>query len=175
MLHDEPLDFIWLGVLLERVSQTARLLDVHHHAFAAPGGEGQPHQVIETAVWMALLRALSGVEPFMRAHSGRVTGEAVARFLVGEARFPRSIAYCVHSAYQRLCAIRPPSDHDVPGGAALERLRALDAWVASSRWDEALHDKLTHVVDEIAAICNTIGVELLGYAASPSTAAPSEA
>ncbi|MDQ3335018.1 MAG: alpha-E domain-containing protein [Myxococcota bacterium] len=24
MLHDEPLDFIWLGVLLERVSQTAR-------------------------------------------------------------------------------------------------------------------------------------------------------
>ena len=33
MLHDEPLDFIWLGVLLERVSQTARMLDVHHHAF----------------------------------------------------------------------------------------------------------------------------------------------
>ena len=35
MLHDEPLDFIWLGVLLERVSQTARMLDVHHHAFTS--------------------------------------------------------------------------------------------------------------------------------------------
>ena len=34
MLHDEPLDFIWLGVLLERVSQTARILDVHYHTVA---------------------------------------------------------------------------------------------------------------------------------------------
>ena len=33
MLHDTVLDFMWLGVLLERVGQTARLLDVHHHAF----------------------------------------------------------------------------------------------------------------------------------------------
>src|SRR6185369_10997400 len=32
MLHDTPLDFIWLGVLLERVGQTARTLDVQHHA-----------------------------------------------------------------------------------------------------------------------------------------------
>ncbi|HUS65109.1 MAG TPA: alpha-E domain-containing protein [Kofleriaceae bacterium] len=164
MLHDTTLDFMWLGMLVERVGQTARLLDVHHHAFAAPGADAQPHQVIETTVWMALLRALSGVEPFMRAHSGRVTGEAVAGFLVGEARFPRSIAYCVHSAYQRLCAIRPPSDHDVPGGEALERLRALDAWVATSPWlaGEPLHDKLTHVVDETAAICDTISRELFG-------------
>jgi uncharacterized alpha-E superfamily protein len=34
MLHDTPLDFIWLGVMLERVGQTARVLDVHHHALA---------------------------------------------------------------------------------------------------------------------------------------------
>ena len=32
MLHDAPLDFVWLGVLLERIGQTARLLDVQHHA-----------------------------------------------------------------------------------------------------------------------------------------------
>src|SRR5262249_26771945 len=111
MLHDTPLDFIWLGVLLERVGQTARLLDVHHHAFGEGGGA---HQVVETAVWLALLRACSGVEPFMKAHAGHVTGLSVARFLVREARFPRSVAYCVRSAYERLCAIRPPGDLDRP-------------------------------------------------------------
>jgi uncharacterized alpha-E superfamily protein len=166
MLHDTALDFMWLGMLVERVGQTARLLDVHHHAFASLGrSDDAAHQVIETSVWMALLRALSGVEPFMRAHSGRVTGEAVASFLIGEARFPRSIAYCVHSAYQRLCAIRPPLDHDLPGGQALARLRALDAWVQGASWftaGEPLHDKLTHVVDETAAICDTINRELFG-------------
>ena len=123
MLHDTALDFMWLGMLLERVGQTARLLDVHHHAFASAGGA---HQVVETAVWMALLRACSGVEPFIRAHAGRITSEAVARFLVGEARFPRSLAYCIRSARKRLEAIVPP-DEDVPGRHALERLRHLDA------------------------------------------------
>jgi uncharacterized alpha-E superfamily protein len=110
------------------------------------------------------MRACSGVEPFMKAHAGHVGPQAVARFLVREARFPRSVAYCVHSAYERLCAIRPPGDHDLPGGRALERLRLLDEWVRALPADvAAVHDELTHVVDEIAAICDTMGVELLGY------------
>jgi uncharacterized alpha-E superfamily protein len=173
MLHDTVLDFMWLGVLLERVGQTARLLDVHHHAFtsAAPG---PAHQVVETALWMALLRACSGVEPFMKAHSGRVTADAVARFLLGEARFPRSIAYCVHSAYERLGAIVPDAGK-APGEQSLLRLRVLDEFVrgqsaANTQTGDLgpLHPLLTHVVDETAAICQSIGSELLGYAPSPS-------
>jgi uncharacterized alpha-E superfamily protein len=163
MLHDTVLDFMWLGMLLERVGQTARLLDVHHHAF---GAAQRPHQVLETTVWMALLRALSGAEPFMRAHAGRVTGEAVAGFLLSESRFPRSIAYCVRSAHERLCAIRPPADAELPGGAALARLAALDDWVSRLPRDlaasGALHEKLTHLVDETASICDTISREMFG-------------
>jgi len=176
MLHDEALDFIWLGVLLERVGQTARLIDVQHYTFA---GAGETHQVVRTAVWRALLRALSGFEPFMRAHAGRVSGAAVAGFLIGERRFPRSIAYCVHSAYERLCAIRPPEERELPGGQSLERLRRLDEWVRAlprvSGEDGGLHDKLTHVVDETAAICDTIGRELLGANPAPAGASLSPA
>ena len=174
MLHDTVLDFMWLGVLLERVGQTARLLDVHHHAFAT-ATPGQQHQVVETAVWMALLRACSGIEPFMKAHSGRVTGEAVARFLIGEARFPRSISYCVHSAYERLQSIVPDACK-APGEQALLRLRVLDEWVAGLSAQSAptapLHTLLTHVVDETTAICGTIGSELLGYGPVAPVAAP---
>jgi len=163
MLHDEPLDFIWLGVLLERVSQTARTLDVHHHAFTALP---RRHEVVETSLWLSLLRSLSGFEAFMKTHQGKVTSEGVARFLVGEDRFPRSVAYCVHSAHDRLRAIRPPAEHDLPGGRTLERLRLLDEWVATRRRGpdegETLHELLTHVVDETAAICVGLGRELLG-------------
>ena len=162
MLHEEPLDFIWLGVLLERTSQTARILDVHHHAFTHLGDR---HEIVETSLWLSLLRSLSGYEPFMKRQQGRVSPEAVARFLVGEARFPRSIAYCVHSAHERLCEIRPPDAHDRPGGQTLERLRVLDAWVQGRRadLDHDVHEILTHVVDETAAICEHLGRELLGY------------
>ncbi len=162
MLHDEPLDFVWLGVLLERVNQTARTLDVHHHAFTNLTSR---HEVVETALWLSLLRALSGSEAFLKRAAGRVSSEGVARFLISEDAFPRSIRYCVHSAYERLCDIRPPDQHDLPGGRSLERLRVLDAWVAA-RDSEPLaanvHDVLTHVVDEVHEICGTLGKELLG-------------
>lgn len=160
MLHDTALDFIWLGVMLERTNQTARLLDVHHHAFGAAA-----HRVVETAMWVTLLRACSGYEPFMRSHAGRVTPQAVARFLVTDARFPRSITYSLHAAYERFGYIRPPEDSELPGGESLALLARLDAWVASLP-DELLdlHAVLTQIVDETARIAATIGRELLGYA-----------
>jgi len=162
MLHDEPLDFVWLGVLLERVSQTARMLDVHHHAFTHIDDKSE---IIETALWLSLLRALSGSEAFLKRSAGRISSEAVARFLLSETQFPRSIAYCVHSAHDRLCAIRPPDRHELPGGISLERLRVLDAWVEARRTEplagSGVHDLLTHVVDEVHAICGSLGTELL--------------
>jgi uncharacterized alpha-E superfamily protein len=163
MLHDEPLDFIWLGVLLERVNQTARMLDVHHHAFT---NLTKRHEIVETALWLSLLRGLSGSEAYMKRSAGRISSDAVAKFLICEDAFPRSIAYCVHSAYDRLCDIRPPEKHELPGGMSLERLRVLDAWVTARTKDplagSSVHDLLTHVVDEVHAICGTLGKELLG-------------
>lgn len=164
MLHDEPLDFIWLGVMLERVSQTARILDVHHHAFTTATPR---HEVVATSLWLSLLRSLSGFEPFMKRHQGRVTSDTVVRFLVGEDRFPRSVAYCVRSAYERLSGIRPPAAVDLPGGQTLERLRVLDELVRTQRAelhdDEDIHELLTTVVDETHAICDSLAKELLGH------------
>ncbi len=163
MLHDEPLDFVWLGVLLERVNQTARMLDVHHHAFTHLVDR---NEIVDTALWLSLLRALSGSEAYLKRAAGRIGSEAVARFLISEAQFPRSIAYCVHSAYDRLCDIRPPERHELPGGISLERLRVLDAWVEARRTEPLsgshVHELLTHVVDEVHSICDSLGKELLG-------------
>ncbi len=168
MLHDEPLDFIWLGVLLERVSQTARILDVHHHAFTLASRGVAGGEIVETALWLSLLRALSGSEAYLKRSAGRVSSDAVARFLVSEPAFPRSIAYCVHSAYDRLAGIRPPERHELPGGSSLEQLRVLDSWVAARAKDPlsgaSVHELLTHVVDEVHEICGLLGKELLGAA-----------
>ena len=164
MLHDEPLDFIWLGVLLERVSQTARMLDVHHHAFGSFAG----NDLLETGLWLSLLRGLSGSEAYVKRQPGRIGAESVARFLLSEGAFPRSIAYCVHSAYDRLGHIRPPEAHELPGGMSLERLHVLDRWIAARAAEPlpgaAVHEVLTHVVDEIHAVCALLDTELFGIA-----------
>ncbi|MCA9684680.1 MAG: alpha-E domain-containing protein [Myxococcales bacterium] len=162
MLRDTPLDFILLGSMLERAGQTARILDVQHHALEL----SQPHVVIDTALWLALLRACAGYEPYMRRHRGRVSGSTVATFLIRDPRFPRSIGFALESALERLAAIRPPSAAHLPGGGSQARLRELHAWLLARRDDElagsAVHAVLTHVVDEVHTICSEVGVELLG-------------
>ena len=163
MLHDDPYDFIVLGVMLERAGQTARILDVHHHALT----QAAAHQVVETAVFLALLRACSGFEPFMKRNRGAVTPIAVASFLVLDPEFPRSIRFAVATAHARLARIRPVGAVGRPGGKAVERMRMLDAWIAEQRaaplaGGSVLHDLLTRVVDDTTVICDAIGRELLG-------------
>jgi uncharacterized alpha-E superfamily protein len=168
MLHDAPLDFVWLGVLLERLGQTARLLDVQHHALLA---EGAPHAVLTTALWLSLLRACSGFEAFMKRNRGKVTGSAVAAFLILEPRFPRSVRYCVHSARERIGAIC--ADGELAGEAAVTRLASLESALAEVAPDDLqgarVHEVLTRVVDDTHAVCDAIYASLVGRV--PSTPA----
>jgi uncharacterized alpha-E superfamily protein len=168
MLHDLPLNFIWLGMLLERGGQTARVVDVHHHALTT---RERTREVFEAALWLSLLRACSGMEPFLKRHRSRVTGDAVATFLIFEPLFPKSIAYSVHEAWTRFTVIRPPEEPSLPGGETLVRLAALDRWVNERSADGTLgdvHALCTHVVDEIAAICTGLSRELFGQVGSPA-------
>jgi len=165
MLHDDPYDFIMLGMMLERAGQTARILDVHHHALT----QGTANQVVEMAIFLALLRACSGFEPFMKRNRGAVTPPAVASFLVLDPQFPRSIRFSLATAHARLARIRPVGAVGTPGGESLERLRVLAEWIDQQRpaaleARSVLHDLLTRVVDDTAAICDAIGRELLGQA-----------
>jgi len=177
MLHESPLNFVWLGMLLERASQTARVVDVHHHALML---RERASQVVETGLWLSLLRACAGHEPFTKKSRGRVTGSAVAHFLMFEPVFPKSIAYSVHEAWCRLEVIRPPDQPMLPGAASQARLLALDAWVSvqaarglDDSADGDIHAMLTHVVDEVSAIGTAISRELLG--ADPEVTAATDA
>lgn len=170
MLHDAALDFVWLGVMLERTNQTARLLDVHHHAIGAAAGT----ESASMSVWVSLLRACSGLEPYMKCHAGHVTAESVAAFLMTDLRFPRSIAYALHAAHERFLYLRPKEDVGLPGGRALELLEALDARVQGLRPDDlrgaGLHEALTEVVDGSSEICVALSRELFdGFVAVSTT------
>ncbi len=171
MLHDNAFDFISLGLLLERVGQTGRILDVHHHALM----QLPPNLVREETLWLSLLRACSGFEPFMKRSAGRVTPAGVAGFLILEPNFPRSILFCLHQAYQRLANIRSPSDPVLPRLESQRRLHLLEGFLLeeSAQLDSTnLHELLTRVVEETATICADLERELL---AAPHRAEDTEA
>jgi uncharacterized alpha-E superfamily protein len=157
MLHDTPMDILWLGVLLERIGQTARILDMHHYLLDEDIGDGSgKHQIVQTALWLSLLRTCSGFEAFVRIHKGRVTGSDAVAFLLFEERFPRSLRYCVLSALALMRRIWP-AELAAIGGPPLARLAALDAWLGERKLDlqpSSIHDLLTHVVDEVGLVCS---------------------
>lgn len=161
MLHDEPMDFLWLGMLLERIGQTARTLDMHHHIVA--GAAESQDSLIQTALWLSLLRACSGFEAYMQREHGRVSRDSVVAFLLFEARFPRSLRYCVRSAIalcRRLLVPTPKSG----AAATLARLVELDRWLTDQegRPPLAVHALLTHVVDETSEACRELQSGLEG-------------
>ena len=79
----------------------------------------------------------------------------------------------MRASFERLCNIRPPGASSLPGGETLARLGELDDWLRTltpSSLGADVHEPLTHVVDEIAKICNGISRELIGFApAQPSS------
>jgi uncharacterized alpha-E superfamily protein len=188
MLHDTPMDILWLGVLLERIGQTARILDMHHYLLEGANGNGSngsagpaqdgagKHQIVQTALWLSLLRTCSGFEAFMRVHKGRVTGHDAVEFLLFEERFPRSLRYCVRSALGLMRRIWP-AELAAIGGAPLARLAALDEWLGERKRDleaESIHELLTHVVDETALVCSDARHAMSGATSAPEPEAPPE-
>jgi uncharacterized alpha-E superfamily protein len=161
MLHDEPISFLWMGVMLERAAQTARILDMHHHTME----QEHAHDIVQAALWMSLLRACSGAEGFMKKHQGRVTAQTMVSFLVFEPAFPRSLRYCLKSGLGLLERIwGEPHPHEVPR-ASIGRLAHLLEWLDDAEKELDLgeiHKLLTTVVDETSMICTHVAREIQG-------------
>jgi uncharacterized alpha-E superfamily protein len=168
MLHEEPMRFLWLGTMIERVGQTARILDMHHHTMQREAA----HEIVGTALWMSLLNACSATEGFVKKNQGRVTGTSMVEFVLFEPTFPRSLLYCLRAAADLVKRIWAPGES--VGRASITRLDALVAWL-EAQMDEFdlghVHPVLTRVVDDTAIVCSNIMAEIKG----PPTAEEIEA
>jgi uncharacterized alpha-E superfamily protein len=154
MLHEEPWDFMRLGMALERANQTARLMDVTHHRVAA-----NDKQTLETpwqsAQWVSQLRLCAADEPFFKRNRSAPTGSAVVAFLLQDPTFPRSVRHCFERAEESLGNIevaaerRGPTPSLVAVRSIVDRLRSQNiAHVIQT----GLHAELTHVVDTTASV-----------------------
>jgi uncharacterized alpha-E superfamily protein len=166
MLHEEPFDFMRLGMHLERAGQTARILDLHHHALS--GRPEVPTEALETAEWIAILRTRYAYEPFFKKRRGELTGPAVAEFLLQEPSFPSSVAYTLTRAQAALERIRP--NRSGIGVRSAEMLNMLRSGVVGLDVERAIatdiHEILTQIVDRTAEVSAAIGEEFF-YAVLP--------
>jgi uncharacterized alpha-E superfamily protein len=165
MLHDEPFVFMRLGRAVERVGQTARILDVKHHSL---GDDRRDENAADAAQWLAILRSCSGVDAFFQRSANVLSGPAVADFLLFDRSFPRAVLYNLDSAREQLAQL---GESDPPSlirssWQRLDRVRGSLLQMGGAVVQElGLHKVLTSVVDDTAALCDAIRNDYLGPSA----------
>ena len=162
MLHEEPFLFMRLGRAVERVGQTARVLDVKHHSL---GDERRDENTADAAQWLAILRSCSAVDAFFQRSAIVLSGPAVAEFLLFDRAFPRAVLHNLDIARDLLARLR---DSDGPSLAhasfqRLDRLRGSLLQMSGAVVQElGLHKVLTSIVDDTSALCEAIHADYLG-------------
>jgi uncharacterized alpha-E superfamily protein len=154
MLHDEPFSFMKLGRAVERAGQTARILDVQN-----PSDDRTVDEEPDTTPWLAILRSCCAFDPFFRRGTQPLSRSAVARFLLFDRAFPRSVLYNLDEARTLLFFLRRDDPTGLPRRSwdALERFRGslLQMHIADVE-RRGLHASLTWIVETMAQLCDAI-------------------
>jgi uncharacterized alpha-E superfamily protein len=157
MLHEEPFVFMRLGRAVERVGQTARILDVKHHSL---GDES----AADAAQWLAILRSCNAVDAFFQRSANVLSGPAVAEFLLFDRAFPRAVLYNLDSARDLLERLRESDEVSLARSSwgRLDRLRGSLLQMSGAVVQEiGLREVLTMVVDDTAGVCEAIHADYL--------------
>ncbi|MGJ3244445.1 MAG: alpha-E domain-containing protein [Opitutales bacterium] len=98
--YGEGQEFINLGRFLERGSNTCRILDTKYHillpSVSDVGG------AVDAVQWTAVLRSCSAYEAYHRLYVSNVEPARIARFLILDETFPRSILFSLRFLNQAL-------------------------------------------------------------------------
>lgn len=90
MLRDEAWRFVRLGTMFERADNTARVLDVHHHALKGTEEGG----ALAYVQWQAILRSVAAVRAYQWVYHSRLEPRRIAELLILRPELPRSIVAC---------------------------------------------------------------------------------
>ena len=178
MLQEEPLEFMRLGLNLERAGMTTRILDVSYHLVEDSGSTEDPS--LQLAGGLATLRSCSGMEAFFKRGRSLRRGE-IASFVLQDPGFSRSVLHCLeraeHALGRVLASGDPAAARERTSPARLRALRDLVQGFQPSGWTMAeRHAELTRVVDDLARLCDVLGEEFFGLAGGAAQPpAPSEA
>jgi uncharacterized alpha-E superfamily protein len=155
MTHDDGWHFIQLGKSLERADSATRILDTKYRLLV----ESPSVDEAEAVEWMAVLKSCSAYEAYRRRqHLARIEHRGVARFLLLDPLFPRSVLFCVNEAWRALKTIGG-SDTAYYNNGAERSLGLLRAQLEFADIDDVLPD-LHGYLDGIQRQLNRVGDEL---------------
>lgn len=160
-LRDESWQMLESGRYLERSENVVRLLQ-------SVSNIEPDKRMASYAYTMAVLKSVGGYEAFRRLDLEDISLEEVARFLVLQETFPRSVHFALASFEQHLKAMRGQSEKS---GSALERMIRLAGKARSELgWldrNDITMDTLNTVLEQLLSTNRQLGEAVAKYFFSP--------
>jgi len=158
MRQDAPWHFLRIGRFLERAEKTARLLEAKFH-FARPA---DPLAIapVDLYHWQSLLRSAGADEAYLRMELGISSPLEIARFLIVDEYFPRSVNYCLGQVADSLDALVVADVMSVHA-SALVRARAARGEIMRDA-DRLVGSVVGSLMDRVQQRCNGIHEALDG-------------
>ncbi|MBF0424489.1 MAG: alpha-E domain-containing protein [Magnetococcales bacterium] len=164
MLRDDAFHMFRLGRYLERADMITRILDVRGAGML--DSWEQMALPMRNAVWLTVLRSLSGDQMYRRRVEPRVRGPEVLGFLLKDPQFPRTFRYCLNGVVACLESLR--------GTAATQKvIRAIEegldqADVEALAEGGRLHEYLDGLQIHLGELHEGIGKSYFNTPASPT-------
>ncbi|MCF4097350.1 alpha-E domain-containing protein [Maritalea mediterranea] len=149
MLRTDVYRFCQVGIHIERIDNTARIIDVKYYsllpATSIVGGR------LDNVQWETLLRSVSAHRSFRWAVEDGYTGPAIANFLILDSRLPRSLIFCSKEIVSNLAFIEQAygeraTCHDM----ADKLLQRFSNREISTIFEEGLHEFISSVLGDTA-------------------------
>lgn len=177
LYRDAGWRFYQLGIETERADQMSRILDVRFAQLmsgSADDGEG----IGDFTHWSMLLRACGGHHAYRRLVSGPLQSQNVARFLIFEQSFARSIAYCVGRLERSVSELRMVCEASSADQVS-DRINKLKTMLQDAQADtglvKGLHQFNDAVQCELIGLTDDLGASYFGIDAEPETLVVDEA
>jgi len=158
MLRNDIYDFCRLGTFVERMDNTARIIDVKYYSLLpAPSFVGSR---LDNVQWETILRSVSAHRSFRWAVEEDFTAPAIAEFLILDRRMPRSLAF---SAGQIVNSLSHMAEDYGSRQASHDMADALRARLVNpdihSIFEEGLHQFVNGVINSTACLAQQIEID----------------
>lgn len=120
MLRNDVFNFARLGTFVERADNTARIMDVKYYVLLP--SVAYVGSSLDNVQWDTILRSLSAQRAYRWLNPGETVPVDIARFLVLDQRFPRSLAFCIKKTMENLTHLRDDYAMEVPSLTMAENL-----------------------------------------------------
>jgi len=158
MLRNDIYDFCRLGTYVERIDNTARIIDVKYYSLLpAPSFVGSQ---LDNVQWETVLRSVSAHRSFRWAVEEDFTATAIAEFLILDRRMPRSLAFSAGQIVNSLSHLSEAygETHSAHDYADALRGRLVNRDI-DSIFDEGLHQFVVSVIENTAQLAQQIEID----------------